>query len=426
MHDAAALQPALARRHWIPPLGLAFGQLCHGLSWILALWIALRLGVVGLSLAEIGWIHLVALGWLTMTALSILLHAIPSFLDVSWRFETAARYALVFFGASVAAFVFAFLAAPTMLWLIALAVALTLLVYLVTAAFTLGGALRSPDRITKAVARAFAVTFLFFFIAIVLGAASAWIFSELWRPTWLFALPPAHGSIALFGWLTLLIYGVSARTLRPMTGNRSQWPMLHIVTGTATLIGAVLLAGGAAGRIPWLAWLGGGFLGAGALAYATDVTTILSGATVTYRVPQCFIGAAVGWLGVALALGAGVLAGMPWLGAFGFVMLAGWAGQMVNGHIFRIGVRLIATISRGDDDETQPSELLDTRGPWIAFGAMQLAITCVTAGLVFQNAPAATAGAALGLTGWFAIIASLVHAWSRAGVPRPTAQAQSF
>ncbi len=417
MRNAAALQPAFARRHWIPPLGLTFGQLCHGLSWILALWIALRVGVVGLSLAEIGWIHLVALGWLTMTALSILLHAIPNFLDVSWRFETAARYALVVFAASVVAFVLAFLAAPNVLWLIALVVSLTLVVYLVTAVLTLGDALRSPDRITKAVARAFAVTFLFLFITIVLGAASAWIFSELWRPAWLFALPPAHGSIALFGWLTLLIYGVSARTLRPITGNRSQHPMLHVVTGTATLIGALLLAGGTAGRILWLAWLGGGCIGAGALAYAADVAAILAGATVTYRVPQYFIGAAVGWLGVALALGAGILAGMPWLGAFGFVMLAGWAGQMVNGHIFHIGVRLIATIYRGDDDETQPSELLDARGPWLAFWAMQLAVASITAGLVLQNASAAVAGAALGLAGWAAAIAALAHARSSASRP---------
>jgi transposase len=31
-------------RYWIPPLGLVFGQLWHGLSWALALWIAVRFG----------------------------------------------------------------------------------------------------------------------------------------------------------------------------------------------------------------------------------------------------------------------------------------------------------------------------------------------------------------------------------------------
>lgn len=402
------------RRHWIPPLGLAFGQLCHGASWILALWIALRVGVGGLLLPEIGWIHLVALGWLTMSALSILLHAIPTFLDVRWQFETIARYSLGFFAAAVAAFVAAFLAAPERLWIAAIFVVLTLTVYLATAALTLQDALRSADRIIKAVARAFSITFFLLFVAIVLGAASAWIFSELPRPAWLFAIPPAHGSIALFGWLTLLIYGVSARTLRPIAGNRSQRPLLHVVTGTATLAGAVLLAAGAAARILWLAWLGSGFIAAGAIAYGVDVATILAGATVTHRVPQCFVGAAVAWLAAALLLGAGVLSGMPWQTAFGFVMLAGWAGQMVNGHIFHIGVRLIATIYRGDEDETPPEELLDGRLTWSAFAAMQFAVACVAGGLLFENAAVVAAGAALGIVGWVAIVTAIGAARTKA------------
>jgi hypothetical protein len=404
----------LIRRHWIPPLGLAFGQLCHGLSWILGLWIALRLGVGGLSLPEIGWIHLVALGWLTMSALSILLHAIPTFLDVRWQFETVARYSLGFFAAAVAAFVVAFLAAPDQLWIAAIFVALTLIVYLATAALTLRDALRSGDRITKAVARAFSITFFLLFVAIVLGVASAWIFSELRRPAWLFAIPPAHGSIALFGWLTLLIYGVSARTLRPIAGNRSQRPLLHVVTGTATLAGAVLLAAGASARLLWLAWFGGGFIAAGAIAYGVDVATILAGATVPHRVPQCFVAAAVAWLGAALALGAGILSGMPWQTAFGFVMLAGWAGQMVNGHIFHIGVRLIATICRGDEDETPPEELLDGRLTWSAFVAMQFAVACVAGGLLFENAAVAAAGAVLGIAGWIAIVTAIGGARTKA------------
>ncbi len=404
----------MIRRHWIPPLGLAFGQVSHGLSWLLALWIAVGIGVGGLSLPEIGWIHLVALGWLTMTALSILLHAIPSFLDVGWRFEGVARYSLAFFGAAVAAFVIAFLAAPVLLWIVAIVVALSLTVYLATAEITLGRAMRSGDRITKAVARAFAIALFLLFVAALLGAASAWIFSELQRPAWLFAIPAAHGSIALFGWLTLLIYGVSARTLRPITGNRSQRPMLHIVTGTATLIGAVLLAAGTAARIPLLAWFGGGAIAAGAIAYAADVASILAGATVTHRAPQLFVGAAVAWLGVALVLGGGILAGMSWQAAFGFAMLAGWAGQMVNGHIFHIGVRLIATIYRGDDDETPPEDLLDRRLPWSAFVAMQLAVACVAAGLIFESTALAAAGAALGVLGWLAIVTALAGARLRA------------
>jgi hypothetical protein len=91
-------------------------------------------------------------------------------------------------------------------------------------------------------------------------------------------------------------------------------------------------------------------------------------------------------------------------------MLAGWAGQMVNGHILHIGIRLIATIYRGEDDETEPRELLDARRPWLAFAAMQTAVALVTAGLVARFDPLTAAGAAIGLTGWIALIGAVANA----------------
>jgi hypothetical protein len=397
------------RRHWIPPLGLVFGQLSHGASWGLALWLAVRGATAFISPGEIAWIHLVALGWLTTTALSVLLHAIPQFVGVRWRFETIARGALFFFALGVAAFVVAFLVALPALFAIACVLGVTLTAYLVTAWATLGCALQSPDRIERAVARAFAVTLALLFIAMLLGVASASLFAGLASPAWVVRLPPAHAGIALFGWLTLLIYGVSARTLRPITGNRSTRPMLHVISGTATLVGALLLAAGIA-TIAWIAWLGAGLIALGAAAYLADVAAVVAGSTVTYRPPQYFISAAVVWLLVALALGGGVLAGEPWRAAFGFVMLAGWAGQMVNGHILHIGVRLIATIYRGDDDETEPRELLDPRRPWLAFAAMQFAVAFIAIGLIAGSAVPVAAGATLGLIGWVALMTALAGA----------------
>ena len=402
------------KRHWIPPLGLAFGQLSHGLSWILALWIATRAGIAFVSPAEIAWIHLVALGWLTMTALSILLHAIPAFVEVRWRYEGVARTALYLFALSVATFVAAFLWSPRTIFISAIVLGVALTIYLTTAWSTLAPAFRSPERIDRAVARAFAITLLMLFLAMLLGMASASIFSASNVPAWITHLPPAHAGIALFGWLTLLVYGVSARTLRPITGNRSKRPLLHVISGSATLLGALLLASGLAATIAWLTWIGASFIAVGATAYVVDVGAILSGATVTYRPPQYFISAGVVWLIVALAFGAGTLSGQPWHAAFVFVMLAGWAGQMVNGHIFHIGVRLIATIYRGDEDETEPSELLDPLRPWLAFATMQLAITFVAIGLLSANAIVAAGGAALGFIGWLFVISSLASARRRA------------
>jgi hypothetical protein len=95
-------------------------------------------------------------------------------------------------------------------------------------------------------------------------------------------------------------------------------------------------------------------------------------------------------------------------------MLAGWAGQMVNGHILHIGVRLIATTYRGDDDETEPRDLLDARRPWFAFAAMQIAVALVVAGLVAQLGTLSAAGAAIGLMGWLTLMSALAIAWQRA------------
>src|SRR5262249_45377858 len=94
-----------ARRHWIPPAGMIFGQLCHGASWLVALAIATFLSADPTTLPAIAWIHLVALGWVTVTAFSILLHAIPAFLDVPWKHETFARASLGIGAAAIAAFV---------------------------------------------------------------------------------------------------------------------------------------------------------------------------------------------------------------------------------------------------------------------------------------------------------------------------------
>jgi hypothetical protein len=396
-------------RHWIPPLGLAFGQLSHGLSWTLALWIALHFGIAFISPAEIAWVHLVALGWLTVTALSILLHAIPAFVDVRWRYEGVARAALFAFATAVAVFVAAFLWFPQSLFTAALTVGVTLTIYLTTAWSTLSPAFRSQERIDRAVARAFAITLLMLFVAMLLGVFSATLFSG-GAPAFAARLPPAHASIALFGWVTLLIYGVSARTLRPITGNRSHRPMRHVIAGSATLVGALLLAAGSGAAITWLSWAGAGFIAIGAAAYVVDVAAVLSGSTVSYRPPQYFIAAGIVWLMVALAFGAGSLAGEPWQSAFAFVMLAGWAGQMVNGHIFHIGVRLIATIYRGDDDETRPSELLDSRGPLFVFAVMQFAVAAIAIGLVSDNVIATATGAAIGLIGWLAMMSALANA----------------
>lgn len=399
-----------ARRHWIPPAGLLFGQLCQGASWLLALGIALKLDADPSTLPAIAWIHLVALGWVTVTAFSILLHAIPAFLDVTWKRESFARFSLGVAAAAIAAFVVAVSVAIPALGIVATVVALALLAYLTTAWETLAAAFGSEDRIDRAVARAFAITLGMLALAIALGLTLAWALGGAVTGAWISRLPGAHANLALFGWLTLLIYGVSARTLRPITGNRSRWPKMHVVVGSATLLGALILPAGIALQAGAVTWAGGALLALGAACYIVDTVDVIGRATVTHRPPQAFVVAALLWLAVAIALGAGVMLGKPWQAAYVFVLLMGWVAHMVDAHIFHIGVRLVSTIYRGDEDETEPAELLDPRLAWLAFVLFQIAVAAIAAGLLLPSKNACALGAASGFCAWIVTMSAMIGA----------------
>lgn len=399
-----------ARRHWIPPAGLLFGQLCHGASWLLALSIALWLHADPTVLPAIAWIHLVALGWITVTAFSILLHAIPAFLDVTWKHESLARVCLGVAAAAIAAFVVALCVAIPALGIVASVVAIALLTYLVTAWETLAGAFRAEDRIDRAVARAFAMTLAMLALAIALGLSLAWALTGAFGISWIARLPGAHANLALFGWLTLLIYGVSARTLRPITGTRSRWTAMHIVVGTATLAGALVLPAGMALASEAITWIGAALIALGAAAYVVDTSDVLLRSTNPHRPPKAFVAAALVWLVVAMVLGAGVLLGRPWQAAYVFVLLMGWVAQMVDAHVFHIGVRLVSTIYRGEDDETLPIELLDARLAWLSFGLFQVAVAALTAGLLLPSKNACALGAFLGLSAWVVTMSAMIGA----------------
>ncbi|HEY1976261.1 MAG TPA: hypothetical protein VGG89_06950 [Candidatus Baltobacteraceae bacterium] len=399
-----------ARRHWIPPAGLLFGQLCHGASWLLALSIAMWLHADPTVLPAIAWIHLVALGWITVTAFSILLHAIPAFLDVTWKHESLARVCVGIAAAAIAAFVVTLCVAVPALGIAASVVAIALLTYLVTAWETLAGAFRSEDRIDRAVARAFAMTLAMLALAIALGLSLAWALTGAFGVSWISRLPGAHANVALFGWLTLLIYGVSACTLRPITGTRSRWTAMHIVVGTATLVGALVLPAGLALGSETMTWIGAALLALGAAAYVVDTSDVLLRSTNPHGPPKAFVAAALVWLAVAMVLGAGVLLGHPWQAAYVFVLLMGWVAQMVDAHVFHIGVRLVSTIYRGEDDETRPIELLDARLAWLSFVLFQLAVAALAAGLLLPSKNACALGAFLGLCAWVVTMTAMIGA----------------
>ncbi|MEO6912463.1 MAG: hypothetical protein ABI182_00405 [Candidatus Baltobacteraceae bacterium] len=401
----------LTQRHWIPPGALLFAQLSHGVSWVLLVAIGLGGGYVAVSGLALAWIHVVALGWATMAALGILLHVVPAFTDVIWRRESFARLSLVFFAVGVVWFTLSLsLERPSFPAAILLGAAVA--VYLTTAFVSLSAAVAGEQR-ERTTARALAVTLAFLGIAVLLGVWLAAAFSGLAInvPA---GLPAAHGHVAIFGWLSLLVLGVSSRTVKPITGNASRFSAIHILVGPLMLFAVPVLAIGLAANIAVFRALGAALLAFALLLYAFDMFDILRRAQVQHRPPQAFMAASVTWLVVSLALGGGIIASNQWQAAYVFVLLVGWIGQMLNAHFYHIGIRLLSTIYRGESDETPPGELLDSRLSWLSFGLFQLAILSGVVGLLTGTMPLVSIAGILGFLSWTTMLANIATARNQA------------
>ena len=408
----AAAGASARERPWIPPSGLIVAHLAHGASW-LVLWAIARSGALGASMRALAWIHLVALGWLTLTALSVLLFVIPQFTDARWRGEWAARAGAALFAVGAFAMVVAFwTGGASWLWIAALAAVIGLGAYITAALVTLASTAVGVRAVEGAIARALTIVLAFLAAAALVGVAMAAALAS--GNASLLRLASAHAHFAAIGWLTLLVMGVSARTIGPIAGQRSPRRWVHVAAGSLVFLGALALglapiAGDA------VAWSGAALCAAGVLVYGADMLALLVTSTVTHRLPQAFIGAAIAWLFVTTACGIAVLAGMTRLEpAYIFAGLVGWTGQMVVAHLHHIGIRLIATTARGDDDETPPETLLTPSLGWLSFALFQIAIATGCIGLSTANAPIVGYASAAGLAAWLAMSTNVVRAARRA------------
>ena len=362
----------------------------------------------------LAWLHLVVLGWLTMTALSVLVHAIPTFTETRWRGESLARASLVGYALGVAALVAAFWnqSSGVLPWAGGLVVA-GLLGYLGPAAVTLVAAFRR-EALERAIARALLITLGCLLATALLGLSLTLALASGGPERLLVVGPPIHGSLGIMGWLTLLVMGVSTRTIRPITGARSRYAWVHRTTGSAVLLGTLALVAGIAFGAIAVEWIGAAVVAVGACTYVVDLVDILRRTTVRHRPPQVFVGAAAFWLIVGLVLAVGTLAGRDWAVAAVYLLLVGWLGQMVIGHLHHIGIRLIATIVRGDEDETPPETLLTEPLSWGAFILFQAATAVGAAGVLFVDVPLLESAAISGFGGWILMIFNVATAIRRA------------
>jgi hypothetical protein len=298
-------------------------------------------------------------------------------------------------------------------------VVLALAVFLVPAGTTLASAF-GGEKSAAAIARALALTLGALFATALLGAALAWALAGHGWAALLVSGPPAHAALGIIAWLTVLVMGVSMRTVRPISGARSRRPWAHIAAGAAEIAGVLLFATGTLLHAGAIAWLGALTIILGALAYVADLADILGRATVAHRPPQAFLGAGIVWFVAGLTLSTGALLGQPWGAAAVYVLLVGWIGQMVNGHLHHIGIRLVATVVRGDDDETRPGELLVLPLSWTSFALFQIAVAGGALALVLDRPGLMAGSAAAGLCAWIAMLVNAANAARRAAhLPLP-------
>lgn len=405
----------LRSQHWIPPEALLFAQLSLLASWVL-LYAVGRQGAVGASPVALAWLHTIVLGWLTTTALAFLIHVLPTFTETPLKLQRLARGALWLFEGGVVAMVVGFaIWKPTLIASGGGAVAVAVFAALTSFIATTAAAFRSDDSTVRAVARAFFIVFVMLALTVAIGfAMSAGVAggdASLLR----FAL--VHATFGVFGWLMLLVLGVSMRTYNALLGYRIG-RKAHISASSFVLGGIVIAVVGLLASQPNIAIAGGYFVIAGALI--ADLATMrgLRLATAEHRLPREFVAASAFWLLVAVVYGAASMFGLNVSAAMLVAVLLGWIGQNVNAHMMHVGIRLLATIVISGDDETQPRELLN-RGIGITSWALwQIAVGAAVVGVGTPNGTLLEIAGVVGFAATLAMLANIIYAARQASKRR--------
>lgn len=317
-----------------------------------------------------------------MITLSVLVDAVPTFLDVQRVLGSVARLATLFFATGAFILCGGFLTSNLfILQLDAWIALLSLVVYVIAAVEPLSKAIARKGS-SHAIARAFASTVGLLLITAALGVLFASALGGLAPFAVLLALPRSHALLGVGGWLSLLVIGISARTMGPIAGALSRRIWMHILSSSTILAGTIVAAVGAALALNCLTVAGCALLVLGAVAYAGDLGLVLSNATVAHRPPQVLIACAILAAVTASLLVLGAASGQPWASAAIYVALLGWIGSAVVAHVHHIGIRVLLTNVRGEEDETRPGAILFPPLTWATVAVYEAAVILGAWGLL--------------------------------------------
>ena len=392
---------------FIPSQPLLFAQAMLLVSWA-ALFAAEASPAGAVSPIRLVWIHAVALGWLTTTALAFMTHVVPAVTGVEWRFRRLAKRSITVHMAGVVALLLGFL-----LWKPALVAGggavVTLGIAAYAAAFfaTVATALRAGDAAARAIARAFCLVVGALLAAVFLGLTMAAALAG-GRPA-LLQWAPIHGALGTIGWIALLVAGVSARTFNRLIG-RNDRRRAHVAISSTALAGLVVWIAGTATHVRAIAAIGGLSLAVSALMYAVTTLRALRASTASHRLPREFVFASMVWLIVASAFGVTTMVGYDLSSAMLFVLLVGWVGQTLNAHLMHTGIRVLATMTIDEDDDTEAIDLLDRRWGLASLAINQVAVLCGAIGLCIGSTALLRLAAVAGIGAMIAMAVNVLHA----------------
>jgi hypothetical protein len=223
-----------------------------------------------------------------------------------------------------------------------------------------------------------------------------------------------HLHVALLGWIALLVVAIG-RTLGPMlalapTAPPRTWPVeeLLLAVGLWTLLGGIA----AQERAVTLGGAGVALLGLGRFAVLTARTALRRRAPLEAPLAHLLAGAVflvqAAAFGVAAAAGAG---GPRLVTAYVILLLAGWAGGVVVGHVGKL-LALSVWVWWPPGPRPKQAALYPRRLALAAAAAFAGGVEALALGALLGVEPLATAGALLLVASSLASAAGAAVTWS--------------
>jgi len=375
-----------------------------------------------LSDAVLGWVHLATLGWITMTIMGATFQLVPVLGGVKLYSERLGYWQYAFYLPGLILLTHGFwLHNPA--WLVSGGGLLSLAILLY--AYNL---LRTFLRIKKwNVVEVHIATALGYLLGVLAFGLLLVVNHE--NPGLLGAgrleLLAAHAHLALVGWVSLTIFGVSYQLVSMFAPAQGYTKRLSWWAYGTLNAGIIALTTGLVGGWAELGQAGGLLLAIAALIYGMQIAEILrhhsEAVKLAINIPYTL--SAIFFLYGAIGLGLARLWGVrvPWL-LYGLLILGGWVSLTIVGQLQRILPFLTwlkryqqrpGAVKIGQRRSRAPTldQMINRSWGWAGLACFNAGLFTTGAGLwLGLNAPV-TAGLALYSLGALAFLANLIKLW---------------